>query len=123
LTTELVNDRNTGLKIGFEATDWSQPVSFDDYALAVKDWIIKTVARDGVPIGAFYQKGDEIHFSIKPEWRRKWFTKGLKREVFDKQRVTTKVTPGHDYMIPILERMGFKDDGTGLMVKEYSNGH
>ena len=103
--------------------DWSHPVLFDDYAIALKDWIIKTVVRDGIPIGAFYKKGDEIHFSIKPEWRKKWLTKELKREVFDKQRVTTKVTPGHDYMISILERMGFRDDGTGLMIKEYSNGY
>lgn len=121
--TELVNDRETGLRVGYEATDWSQPVSFDDYALAMKDWIIKAVMKDGIAIGAFYQKNDEIHFSIKPDWRKRWLTKSLKRKVFDEQRVTTRVTSGHEYIIPVLIRMGFKDDGTGLMIKEYQNGH
>ena len=123
MTTLIVDDREMGLKVGFEATDWSQPVAFDDYAYALKDWIIKTLVRDEVPIGAFFQKGDEIHFSIKPDWRKKWFTKKIKSEIFDSKRVTTKVTVGHEYMIPVLEKRGFKDDGTGLMIKEYQNGY
>ena len=115
----MVDDRQTGLRVGYEATDWNHPVSFEHYAAAMKDWTIKAVVKDGLPIGAFYKKGDEIHFSIQPEWRGRWLTKKIKREVFDCGRVTTKVTPGHDYMIPILNRLGFKDDGAGLMVKEH----
>lgn len=117
--TELIDDRKTGLEIGWTATDWTHPIAFGDYAKAMEDWIIKTVVKDGLPIGAFYKKGEEIHFSIKPEWRGRWLTKKIKREVFDSGKVTTRVTPGHEYMMPILGRLGFKNDGTGLMVKEH----
>ena len=118
MTTQIVNDRETGLKIGFEATDWSQTVPFDIYANAMKDWIIRTIERDGKPIGAMYQKEDELHISIKPEWRKLWLTKRLKSDLFDGKRVTTRVMAGHEYMVPILTRLGFQDDGTGLMIKE-----
>lgn len=98
-------------------TDWSKSVAFEDYAESVKDWIIRYIERDGQPIGTVYTKGDELHVSVRPEWRKKWLTKGLHKELFS-GRVTTRVTPGHDYMFPILHRLGFRDDGTGLMVKE-----
>lgn len=114
----MIDDREAGLKVGYEATDWSAPISFDDYKLSLKDWIIKTVVKDGVAIGAMYKKDDEIHFSIKREWRKKWFTRSLKREVFDGKRLTTRITPGHEYIIPILNRLGFRDDRTGLWIKE-----
>lgn len=116
--TELDDDRETGLKVGYEATEWNTPISFDDYKVALKDWIIKAIIRDGLPIGAFYKKNDEIHFSIKREWRKKWLTKSLKRKVFDVKRVTTRITPGREEIIPVLNRLGFKDNGTGLWIKE-----
>ena len=118
MTTRIVEDRQKGLEIGFKATDWTRPVSFDDYARSLKDWIIRTIERNGEPIGAVYTKGDELHVSIKPTWRKKWITKGLMKELFS-CRVTTRVTPGHEYMFDVLKRLGFKDDGTGLMVKEH----
>jgi hypothetical protein len=118
LSTNIINDRETGLKIGFDSTDWPYKITFDDYKKACENWIIGTIQRDGHPIGAVYKKEDELHISIKPEWRKKWLTKGLVKELFWNKRVTTRVTPGHDFMFPILDRLGFKDDGTGLMIKE-----
>jgi GNAT superfamily N-acetyltransferase len=123
VTTELHHDRELGLRTGYAATDWGFPISFDDYCRAVEDWEIKTIVRDGVCIGAAYRKGDEIHVSIVPEWRRKWVTKGLLRALFTGPRVTTQVAAGHDYMYDILNRLGFKPTGNGMLVKENSNGH
>lgn len=123
MTTQIVNDRETGLKLGYEATDWTKPIAFEVYAEAVKDWIIRTIERDGEPIGAVYQKDDEVHLSIKPQWRAKWLTKSLKKELFETKKVTTRVTPGHEFVIPILTRLGFKDDGTGLFTKENCYGN
>jgi hypothetical protein len=40
------------------------------------------------------------------------------RQLFDGSRVTTKVTPGHDYMYDILKRLGFKESDSGMLVKE-----
>ena len=118
MTTQIVNDRENALRVGYDATDWSAPVSFEDYRAAVKDWIINAVKRDDKIIGAVYRKDDELHVSILPEWRCVWITKGILRELFDKPRVTTKVTPGHDYMYDILKRLGFKESDSGMLIKE-----
>ena len=118
MTTELVDDRELGLKIGYAATDWGQPISFEVYQEVMKEWIIQTIVRDGRCIGAVYRKGDELHVSITPEWRRRWITKGLLQKLFNKNRVVTKVSPGHDYMYDILSRLGFKKTFDNWMVKE-----
>ena len=118
MTTKIVDDRESGLKVGYEATDWSVKIPFDQYVEGLKDWTVKALVKNGQPIGALYTKGSEVHVSIKPEWRRKWFTKSLYSELLDGKKVTTKVTKGHEYMYDILKRLHFRNDGNGLMVKE-----
>ena len=118
MTTQLVDDRETALRVGYEATDWSSPVPFDLYRTAMKDWIIKAIVRDGECIGALFRKDDEVHASVLPKWRKVWATRGLLKQIFAGPRVTTKVTPGHEYMYEILMRLGFKKSDNGLLVKE-----
>ena len=118
MTTQLVDDRETALRVGYEATDWNAPMVFEDYCAAVKDWTVKAIKRDDSVIGAVYRKNDELHVSILPEWRRVWVTKGLLRQLFSGPKVTTKVTHGHDYMYDILKRLGFKESDGGMLIKE-----
>lgn len=116
--TKLVDDRETGLRIGYLATDWNTSVSFDVYRNAMENWKIQTIVRDNQPIGAVYRKNDELHVSILPEWRRKWVTKGILRELFNRPKIVTQVATGHDYMYGILHRLGFKPTTSNWMVKE-----
>lgn len=118
MTTQLIDDRETALRIGYKATDWSEPIAFEDYCSAVKDWTIKAIKRDDDVIGAVYKKDDELHVSILPEWRRIWVTKGLLKQLFNGSKITTRVTSGHDYMYDILKRLGFKESDGGMLVKE-----
>lgn len=118
MTTQLIDDRETALRIGYKATDWSEPIAFEDYCSAVKDWTIKAIKRDDDVIGAVYKKDDELHISVLPEWRKKWLTKSLWKDFFQSGRVTTKVTPGHEHMYSILKRLGFKEFDGGMLVKE-----
>lgn len=118
MTTQLIDDRETALRIGYKATDWSEPIAFEDYCSAVKDWTIKAIKRDDHVIGAVYKKDDELHVSILPEWRRIWVTKGLLKQLFNGSKITTRVTSGHDYMYDILKRLGFKESDGGMLVKE-----
>ena len=118
MTTRVVDDRETALRVGYEATDWATPVTFENYCAGLKDWSISTIERDGNPIGAAYKKNDELHFSILPIWRKKWFTKDLMKTFLLSGRVTTKVSPGHDYMYGILKRLGFEESADGMLVKE-----
>lgn len=114
----LVDDRETGLRVGYSATDWSSPISFDEYRTATRGWEIQTITRDTQPIGTVYRKDDEIHVSVVPEWRRKWATRGVLRDLFNRPRVTTRVAAGHDYMYDILRRLGFTRLDDDWMVKE-----
>lgn len=118
MTTDLVDDRELGLRTGYAATDWVRPIPFEVYQEAMKDWVIQTIVRDGQCIGAVYRNKDELHVSIVPQWRRRWVTKGLLRKLFNQDRIVTKVAPGHDYMYGILDRLGFKKTTDDWMVKE-----
>ena len=117
MTTQIVNDRKLGVKVGYEATDWTRPVDEQDYLTAIEDWDVKALMRDGECIGAVYRKAEELHVSILPKWRKRWATKGLLRELFGNLPVRTKVTPGHEYMNDILLRLGFVQLDSGEFVK------
>ena len=123
MTTQIVDDRAAALKVGFYATDWPTPISFEDYLAHMSDWDVKAIVRDGECIGASYRRDNEIHVSIMPKWRGLWMTRGLLRELFSGTSVTTRVTPGHDYMFDILSRLGFKPTNTDVFVRENGNGH
>lgn len=114
MTTRLVNDRETALRIGYVATDWSYPISFDEHVERAKDWNVDVIERDGQSIGAMFEKDGEVHCSILPEWRRKWLTKGLLKQIIDRPDFHTRVDDGHDYMYGILARLGMasRPDGT-----------
>lgn len=117
MPTMLIDDRETGLAIGYAATDWSSPVGHAAYKDALKDWTVKTIVRDGGPIGAAYFKDGEVHVSILPEWRKKWATKGLITQLFAADGAFSRIAPGHDYMFDIFRRLGFNVCNDGVVAR------
>jgi hypothetical protein len=122
VTTVFVADRDAGLRVGYAATDWSQPISYEDYQAALAAWEVQAIKRDGEVIGAVFTKDGELHVSIRPDWRKKWLTKGVLKMLFS-QPVCTRIASGHDYMRGILSRLGFKEQPDGMFVKEQCYGH
>ena len=120
---QIVPNRDLAMSVGYRATDWSGPLDFSDYLNALNDWTVEAIMRGDECIGALYRKDDEIHVSIVPEWRRKWATKGLLKQLLVGERVMTRVTPGHEYMYGILERIGFRKTDDGALVLEQTYGH
>ena len=118
MTTTLVPKREEALRVGFKATDWSSPVSFESYSSQLAEWDIRLIERDGEPIGAVYSHDGEVHASVLPEWRGRWATRGILRQLFAGDRVFTKVSPGHDDMYGILKRLGFTRTDGNTLVKE-----
>lgn len=119
MATKIVDDRDLALTIGYWATDWSTPISYEDYVAVAKDWQLTVLIRDGEPIGTIFRKDGETHVSILPHWRKRWVTKGLLKEILAGTRFT-RVDIGHDFMYGILERLGFRreDDGTLSLKRE-----
>lgn len=119
MATRIVDNRDLGLKIGFEATSWQSPVSYEQHVDIAKDWAVKVIERDGQPVGAvFMHDNGEIHCSILPEWRRRWLTKGVLKELIAHPKFHTRVDDGHDYMYGILERLGMKRRPDGTVGKD-----
>lgn len=114
MTTRIVDNRELALRVGFDATDWQYPMSFEEHAATAEGWDVKLIERDGHSIGAVFSKDGEVHCSILPEWRRKWLTKGLLTQLIADPAFFTRVDDGHDYMYGILARLGMKSrpDGT-----------
>lgn len=119
MTTEIVDDRGLALTVGYWATDWSTPISYEDYAAIAKNWQLSVLVRDGEPIGTVFRKDGETHVSILPHWRKRWATRGLLKQIMDDTRFT-RVDVGHDFMYGILERLGFQrePDGTLTLARE-----
>lgn len=117
MTTAIVDNRDLGLKIGFAATDWAQPIEYKAYESIASNWQVSVLIRDAEPIGAIFKRDGETHVSILPKWRRRWATKGLLREILSDMRYT-KVADGHDFMYGVLERLGFVRQPDGTVARE-----
>ena len=117
MTTTLVDDRETALNVGYAATDWSSPINFARYKDALNDWAVKAIMRDDVCIGAAYFKDGEVHVSILPEWRRKWATRGLVKQLFADTAAFSRIMPGHEYMFDIFRRLGFNIYDNNLVAR------
>lgn len=114
MTTRIVDNRDVALRIGYAATSWQTPMSYDQHVDIAKAWDVRLIERDGEPIGAIFVKDGEVHCSIMPKWRRKWLTKGLLKQIVDIPNFHTRVDDGHDYMYDIFDRLGMgrRPDGT-----------
>lgn len=117
--THLADNRKQALRVGYQATDWSHPVAWDDYERSLSAWDVRAVMRHGECIGAAYFHDGEVHVSILPQWRRRWVTKQVLRQLFAQPGVRTKVMPGHDHVPDILRRLGFVQMANGEFVKEH----
>lgn len=117
MTTKIVDNRELGLLIGYAATDWAQPIRYEDYEGIASDWQVSVLIRDTEPIGAIFKRDGETHVSILPKWRRRWATKGLVKEILADMRYT-KVADGHDFMYGVLERLGFRRQPDGTVARE-----
>jgi len=117
MTTQIVNNRDLGLKIGYAATDWAAPIEYKDYEIIASNWQVSVLVRDNEPIGAVFKRNGETHVSVLPKWRRRWLTKGLVKEILSDMRYT-RVADGHDFMYGVLERLGFVRQPDGTVARE-----
>jgi len=117
MATRLVDDRDLAQAIGFQATDWSQPISYEEYTDFLQTWDVKAIVRNDTCVGAAYFRDGEVHVSILPEWRRRWATRGVLAELFAHENAHTRIMPGHEYMYDIFNRLGFKTREDGALVK------
>jgi hypothetical protein len=117
MTTDIVDNRDRALEIGYAATDWIEPTTFEQYLNMAAGWQLELVVRDGEPIGTVFRKDGETHVSILPEWRRKWLSRGLLKKLLAGTR-RTRVENGYEFMYGVLERLGFRREEDGTLTRE-----
>ena len=103
--------REEALSVGFEATDWIFQPAYQDYEDAVSDWTTRLMVNGDRVVGTVYTRGPEVHVSVLPEWRKRWATRGILKQVIPEPLAITRVTHGHEYMYDILHRLGFEQRG------------
>ena len=118
----LASDRETALRVGYDATDWVRKPPYGDYEDALTEWDIRLMEASGEPIGAVYTNGPEFHVSVVPEWRGKWATRSTLKAIIPEPDAMTRVTPGFDHVGGYLERLGFEHRGGGIFVR-LNHGH
>lgn len=123
MTARLSDDRETALRVGYVATDWSRPVAYEEYEKALADWTVRPIVKDDKCIGAAYFKDGEVHVSVLPEWRKRWANRTLLRDLLGAPNARTRIQPGHDYMYDIFYRLGFVLNEDGMMVKGSHDGY
>lgn len=119
---QLSDNRETALRVGYEATDWVRKPAYSDYEDILGDWSVRLMEADGEPIGAVYTHGPEFHVSVVPGWRGRWATRGTLKEIIPEPDAMTRVTPGFDHVGGYLERLGFEHRGSGIFVR-LNHGH
>jgi GNAT superfamily N-acetyltransferase len=123
MATELVPNRTLALRVGYVATDWTKKPDYRAYDDALTEWEVRVMVRDGKAIGAAYTKGEEFHVSVLPEWRGKWATRGILKELIAEPVSVTRVTPGFSHVGGFLKRLGFEDKGDGVFVRTCDHGN
>lgn len=128
--TTLIPDRESALQTGYEASDWAQMVPYENFEAYFSTWECYAVVRHETCIGAcfFQPETCEMHFSILPEWRRRWLGKDLLKRLLSMPLIRTKIHnctaydgSDYDFMYDILSRCGFVEQD-GYMVR-VNDGH
>lgn len=115
--------RQTALRIGYRATDWSNRPSYQEYLASLADWQVKLLKSKNENVGAVYAKGPEFHISVLREWRGRWATRGILKKIIPHPFAVTKVTPGHEQVGGMLSRLGFEHQGDGIYTKGKKDGY
>lgn len=118
MTTLITDNRKAALAVGYAATDWNEPISFKKYKESLSDWLVRSLMKDGICIGAIFSKDGEVHVSVVKEVRGKWATRGLLKQIFSNGNYKTRVSKGNEHMFGILNRMGLFCNEQGFFERE-----
>jgi hypothetical protein len=117
----LAEDRETALRVGYDATDWVRKPPYGDYEDSLSEWDVRLMEASGEPIGAVYTHGPEFHVSVVPEWHGRWATRSILRQIIPEPVAFTQVIPGYEHVVGYLYRLGFgwagNKDGTQYFVR------
>ncbi len=106
--------RSEAIEAGWLAYRDRLPEHREAYLRACEGWSVIAVCDDDVIAGALMAKDGVIHLGIKPEYRGRWASRRVIREMLSHGRKTT-LMPGEDP--EFIQRIGFVKTGDGYVVR------
>lgn len=85
------------------------------YLKACEAWQVVAVCSGAEVIGALYVRDGVIHLGIKPEWRGRWASKRVIRQMLS-YGTTTTVRPDEREQLEFIGRIGFVKAGESYVV-------
>lgn len=107
--------RDEAIEAGWEAYRERVPGLEREYRAMCQAWQVIAVVADRV-IGALFAKDGVIHLGIVPEWRSRWASRRLIREMLGYGRSTT-LLPCETECKAFVRRIGFLETDTGYVFK------
>lgn len=98
--------RQEAIEAGWTAYQERTPDMREAYLQACEEWQVIAVVADGV-IGALFAKDGLIHLGIVPEWRGRWASRRLIREMLSYGTATTLLPDEHE-CADFVRRIGFE---------------
>lgn len=107
-----VGDRKARLRLAYLASKERFPgVSFELFCKIFLFWEILPIVRKGLYIGVVFQKEDEVHIAILPDYRKKWAGKWLGpliKSCMKNGVVYTQVPLGDKVRLQLAKRLGWR---------------
>lgn len=117
MTITIKNDRAIALAAGVQALAERLPMlEVDALNKAFESYIVRAFVDGEKPIGMLLERGAEVHVAIIPEYRGRWLSRRLIREVLGSViarcgYVETSVMPNNRAGILFVEALGFEPWG------------
>lgn len=107
--------RDEAVEAGWRAYRDRVPGLEREYRAMCQAWQVIAVVADRV-IGALFAKDGVIHLGIVPEWRSRWASRRLIRDMLSYGRATT-LLPCETECRAFVSRIGFVETDTGYVFK------
>lgn len=103
--------RAEAIELGYQASDTDMP--YTEFKEMLKTWHIKPIEKYGKPIGVFFNKNAQIHFSILKEYRKRWANRQIVKDFIEPvfkayNFVITTVPDTKPYGHKIVQKFGFE---------------
>jgi GNAT superfamily N-acetyltransferase len=95
--------RADAIEAGWRAYAEHVPTHRDAYLRACAAWQVVAVVDDGKPVGALFAKDGVIHLGIVPEWRGRWASRRVIRDMLAYGK-RTEMAPGES--LEFVSRIG-----------------
>jgi GNAT superfamily N-acetyltransferase len=106
--------RQDAIRAGWLAYAERVPEHLDAYLVACAGWQVVAVCDDDKPIGALYARDGVIHLGIVPEYRGRWASRRVIRQMLQYGEKTT-VRDDEPQCIEFVTRIGFRKERGGYV--------